>query len=527
MLDNKEKQKKLNIDYFLGCGCYQILHFILSQFVNNANAFNMTMMAFGKIVPKWTCLDWDLNQTSSAANSKQMCSLLKNLTCENMTRTSDFKSVVFEWNLLCDKLPAVFMAITVQMFGVFIGSPIWGQLSDWYGRKWTLFASFGGLLAVGLGSAWSPNMTVFTVVRFFIGFFCGGTITTNYVYQSEFLVAKHRLWINSVAGWPLAYMIMALIGYLTADWRSMTIVSNLISVPGLVILCFMKESPRWLMQKGKYSTATNSLSFVMKLNCVKNNEGDKVESLMQTNKDLHQKSMGKKYAFYHLFMTKKMALETIVLSFCFFTIACISFGIVFDTDSLGGNRFFNFFLYAALRYVASALTITFDSCFKSFGRKLLFLIPMSIVAASSAAIAILKAYEFEGTIYIRVVAMIAATVTSPVWTTITLSVAEIYPTPIRNLGVGFNATFSRLGGIVTPPLLYLSDLWLPSSYLIFALLGVVSCILHGIYIPETKGLLLPETMPKKLSTIKERSGSATTRSNSFNHYKFNELTEKS
>jgi OCT family organic cation transporter-like MFS transporter 4/5 len=522
-----QKPKKLNIDYFLGCGCYQILHFVLSQFVNNANAFNMTMMAFGKVVPVWTCLDWDFNQTSSGANSEQMCSMLKNFTCQNMTMTSDFKSVVFEWGLLCDKLSTVFMAITVQMLGVFIGSPIWGQLSDWYGRKWTLFASFAGLLVLGFGSAWSPNMTVFTVIRFFIGFFCGGTITTNYVYQSEFLTAKHRLWINSVAGWPLAYMIMALVGYLTADWRNMTIVSNLISVPGLVILCFMKESPRWLMQKGKYNSAENSLAFVMKLNCFKNKDGEKIESFMQTNMELNQKTMGKKYAFYHLFMTKKMAIETTVVSFCFFTIACISFGIVFDTDSLVGNRFFNFFLYALLRYAASGFTITADSCIKSFGRKTLFLIPMSVVATSCAAIAVLKAYGFQRSIYVNVVAMIAATVTSPVWTTITLSAAELYPTPIRNLAVGFNAIFSRLGGIVTPQLLYLSKFWLPSSYVIFAILAAISCILHGLFIPETKGHLLPETMPKKLSTIKERSGSATTRSNSFNVYKFNELTEKS
>lgn len=78
----------------------------------------------------------------------------------------------------------------------------------------------------------------------------------------------------------------------------------------------MKESPRWLMQKGNYNSAENSLSFVMKLNCFKNEDGEKIESLMQTNMELNQKTMGKKYAFYHLFMTKKMAIETSVLSFC-------------------------------------------------------------------------------------------------------------------------------------------------------------------------------------------------------------------
>lgn len=88
-----------NVDYYIGCGCYQFIHFILLVFINFVNAFNMAMMVFGKVEPKWICLDWgDERQNMSNLTNKQFytCKRLNELTCKNFTMTSDFYSVATE-----------------------------------------------------------------------------------------------------------------------------------------------------------------------------------------------------------------------------------------------------------------------------------------------------------------------------------------------------------------------------------------------------------------------------------------------
>lgn len=54
-----------------------------------------------------------------------------------------------------------------------------------------------------------------------------------------------------------------------------------------------------------------------------------------------------------------------------FTCASISYGIMFDSSTLVGNRYIIFFLFAAIRYLASVLTIIVDSCIKYAHRKIL------------------------------------------------------------------------------------------------------------------------------------------------------------
>ena len=68
---------------------------------------------------------------------------------------------------------------------------------------------------------------------------------------------------------------------------------------------------------------------------------------------------------------------------------------------------------------------------------------------------------------------------------------EIYPTPIRAIGFGLNATLGNIGGIVVPIAIEL----LPRRiiYLIFAILNGI-CSLLFIYLEETLGKHLPETI---------------------------------
>jgi OCT family organic cation transporter-like MFS transporter 4/5 len=488
------------IDTYLGCGCYQAIHFLLLQFINFVNAFNMAgMMVFGKVEPKWTCLDWNYDNSTTNLTKSQFftCDRLNNFTCQNMTLTSDFNSVAMEFGLVCSGVKTIFLSMSIQMIGVLVASPLFGQLSDWYGRKWILFSATLAEIVFGTASAWSPNMTVFIAFRFFIGIFAGGSLVTSQIYFVEFLTGKHRFWVNAASTWSVSYALFAIFAYLTADWRKFTLIGNLGALPGLVILCFMKESPRWLLQRGKIVEAENSLRFISRVNRSKHDftksEGlleaiGRKESLNATVKRVH-------YSFWDLLKTKELRTNTLVLCFCYFTCASISYGIIYDSSTLVGNRYINFFLFAALRYLASMLTIIVDSCFKRCGRKVIFCTSLGIICISCTAIGVLTYFGQSKTVTVSALAIFSGVMTSPIWNSLSMSASEIFPTPIRNVGTGFAAVFNRLGLVISPQILYMAYFWPPSKYIIFASLAAVAVVLNFIIIPETKGKPLPEKMP--------------------------------
>lgn len=92
--------------------------------------------------------------------------------------------------------------------------------------------------------------------RFLVGLSCGGTTTTAYVLLMEMVNRRHRLWMSSIgkihggrggvgqwsdqwsfaAGWPVAFAMMSLLAYVTADWRVLAMVTNLAGLPALALI---------------------------------------------------------------------------------------------------------------------------------------------------------------------------------------------------------------------------------------------------------------------------------------------------
>jgi OCT family organic cation transporter-like MFS transporter 4/5 len=389
------------------------------------------------------------------------------------------------------------------MVGVLVASPLFGQLSDWYGRKWILFFATLGQIIFGAASAWSPNMTVFIAFRFFIGIFAGGSLVTSQIYFIEFLTGKHRFWVNACSTWSVSYALFAIFAWLTSDWRTYTLIGNLLALPGLLILCFMKESPRWQLQKGKIVEAENSLRFISRVNRTKH-EFTKSEGLLEAigrKESLNASVKRVQYSFLDLLKTKELRKNTLVLCFCYFTCSSISYGIVFDSTNLNGNRYLIFFLFAVLRYCTSMLTILVDSCFKRCGRKVIFCASLGLICCSCVGIGVLTYFEQTETTIVSVLAIFAGVMTSPIWNSLSMSTSEIFPTPIRNVGSGFTAVFNRLGLVISPQILYLAHFWPPSKYFIFACLAAIAVTLNFLLIPETKGKPLPEKMPIRTKMV--------------------------
>ena len=85
-----------------------------------------------------------------------------------------------------------------------------------------------------------------------------------------------------------------------------------------------------------------------------------------------------------------------------------------------------------------------------------------------------------------------------------LYTSELYPTPLRTVGVGFSSMCARVGAILSPYVAALSatSAWLPM--IIFGGSAVISGAL-ALFLPETRGKELPGTIGEALRLSEPRN----------------------
>lgn len=74
-----------------------------------------------------------------------------------------------------------------------------------------------------------------------------------------------------------------------------------------------------------------------------------------------------------------------------------------------------------------------------------------------------------------------------------LFTGELYPTVLRNVGVGASVMFSRIGSMISPLIISLEEVHTALPLLILSAAAFTETILI-LPLPETKGTILPETV---------------------------------
>lgn len=159
-----------------------------------------------------------------------------------------------EWALTPAALAPLFGA---GLFGLMAGSFLFGPLADRYGRRPVLIFSVAFFGAASLLSAWSTDLTMLLVLRFFTGLGLGGAMPTSVTMTSEYCPQQRRsglvtmmfcgFTIGSALGGLASAQLLHLIG-----WRGVLMLGGalpLLLVP--VLLLALPESLRWLVLKGR------------------------------------------------------------------------------------------------------------------------------------------------------------------------------------------------------------------------------------------------------------------------------------
>jgi SHS family lactate transporter-like MFS transporter len=153
-------------------------------------------------------------------------------------------------------IPEVAFAITITLMLRPVGALIFGLFADKYGRRGPLMASVLIYSIIELVTAFSPNFTIFIVLRGLYGIAMGGEWGVGAALALETLPAKARGVASGILqqGYATGYLIAAAVFGLffeTIGWRGMFVVGALPALLVLYIRSQVEESPAWRAGQAK------------------------------------------------------------------------------------------------------------------------------------------------------------------------------------------------------------------------------------------------------------------------------------
>ncbi len=158
------------------------------------------------------------------------------------------------WNL-SDTLQGVL--VSSVLIGAVIGAAINGFLADIFGRKKIIMATAVIFVLGSILCAFAPNVYILILSRLFVGFAVGIVNFVVPLYLSEISPKNLRGTLVSLYQWAItsgilfSYFINAVFANAVYSWRWMLFAGVL---PGMILLigmCFMSDTPRWLVIKNR------------------------------------------------------------------------------------------------------------------------------------------------------------------------------------------------------------------------------------------------------------------------------------
>uniref|UniRef100_A0A1A8NBD7 Solute carrier family 22 (Organic cation/carnitine transporter), member 5 n=1 Tax=Nothobranchius pienaari TaxID=704102 RepID=A0A1A8NBD7_9TELE len=509
---------------FLGqTGPYFWTTFFLLNTVFVSTGFDGLYIIFAGAAPRHHCLVPDVNLTDEWRNaviplvtadgeeiqsqcSRYKLSVVKNLSDEGYIPGRDVNltnleqegcldgwvyskdiyqsTIVTEWNLVCDNQWKVPFASSTLFVGYLVGSLISGQLSDRFGRKKVVFVSLAAQSLSVLLQSFSQSWRMFCIMFLFVGASQISIYISAFVLGTELLSKTMRVLFTTLGAflfYCIGYMTLPWIAYGIRDWRTLLAVLSATSVVYIPLWWFLPESPRWLITQGKAAEAEIIVREAARKNKVQ------APPVVFKESEIQDMPPGRKYTMLDILKSFNLRCITLMCLLLWMAINIGYFGLSLNTSNLSGNPFMNCFLSAISEvpaYIVSTCLLrkcprrVLLSTFLIIGGGVLLLIQFIPDTLQYVALALEMSGKFGFTM---------------AFTIVYIYTAEIYPTVLRNVGMGMCSSAARIGSITAPYVIYLGTYNKVLPYILMGSLTISSSVVN-LFLPETFNKDLPETV---------------------------------
>ncbi|TYI53277.1 hypothetical protein E1A91_D12G308200v1 [Gossypium mustelinum] len=508
-----EEKMELNVDeiierYVGSFGLPQLLQVVLVSFAWVFDSQNTLVTIFTDAQPSgWRCKtsadpslssSWCMNNTASGGggNKGQSAGHVCGLAAGSWEWIGgNSATTIAEWDLICHRKFLAAIPTSLFFIGSIFGCAFYGRLADaWLGRKKTLLLACILTSTTTFLTSFSPNIWVYSLLRFANGFARSGNGICCLVLSTEVVGRKWRGQVGQYGFFffTAGFLSLPFIAYPTrTQWRYLY---RIISLPPLVytflLVPLVSESPRWLLVRGKNKEA---LEVLQRFAGWKGKKlPDNIELIIPSQATTGTGNEGGKNE--NIWTTRWAAKRMITMMLFGFGVGFVYYGIQLNAENLNFNLYLTVIINAAMEIPA----VFIGGILLSFTNRRL----LSSLSAISAGVSCLLCIIFS-----------AASSTTSSWPQLTIEAigfmaaaiafnvsyiycVELFPTNVRNFAVSMLRQSLMLGASLSPLLVVVGRLSPSLSFAVFGALAIVSGTL-SVWLPETKNAPLYETLKQQ------------------------------
>lgn len=445
------------------------------------------------------CHIYDLNQIRNVNNTSEW-PIIQCPEGWQYNFTGYFTSASTEFDWVCNDAWKPAFTQSIFYVGAICGTLIFGWVSDHFGRYTSFISSNSIVLISGIATPFAFDFASFLIVRFVMGlsfmtfFLSLLMLTLEYVsLEKRAVIGNLSLAIAMSFGGAYQPWILKVV----QDWK---ILHHILFGQTIIIFIapwFIKESSRWLIQKGRIDEAIDILKDIAEENG--QNVSPLIYEAFRKSAILeYEKTKELNLTFLDLFRTPNIR-RNVLLMICNWSLTSVLFdGHIRNIENLQYSIYWTFTISSALEFPSDLLSIW---GLEYIGRRWSAVISL----AGSAITMVICAFVIENALFVTIMAMTGRFFITYAMNTAAQISLEVVPTQLRGQGTALGNVCAVSANFFAPQIVYSKVLDDRAPFFILGFGSLLAAFL-ALFLPETAGIKLPDTIQEAEESLKPGQG---------------------